>query len=69
MPATNKMVLQYPPGTGMVLALFPQGYQVIPLYVTATVIVFGFALLGIFSARSVALSSARRRRSAALPST
>jgi hypothetical protein len=54
MPATRKMVLQYPPGTGMVLALFPQGYQVVPLYVTATLIVFGFALLGIISARSVA---------------
>ena len=53
MPATKKKVLQYPPGTGMVLALFPQGYQVIPLYVTATAIVFGFALLAVFYARSV----------------
>jgi hypothetical protein len=53
MPATKKKVLQYPPGTGMVLALFPRGYQVIPLYVTATAIVFGFALLGVFYARSV----------------
>ncbi len=54
MPATKKKVLQYPPGTGMVLALFPQGYQVIPLYVTATAIVFGFALLAVFYARSIA---------------
>jgi hypothetical protein len=54
MPATKKLVLQYLPGTGMVLALFPPGYQVIPLYVTATLIVFGFALFGIISARSVA---------------
>jgi hypothetical protein len=54
MPATGKLVLQYPPGTGMLLALFPQGHQVIPLYVTATLIVFGFALLGIIAARSVA---------------
>jgi hypothetical protein len=54
MPATKKKVLQYPPGTGMVLALFPRGYQVIPLYVTATATVFGFALLGVFYARSVA---------------
>jgi hypothetical protein len=53
MPATKKKVLQYPPGTGMVLALFPRGYQVIPLYVTATAIVFGFALLAVFYARSV----------------
>jgi hypothetical protein len=47
-------VIQYPPGTGFVLALFPPGFQVIPMYVSATVIVFGFALLGIFYARSKA---------------
>jgi hypothetical protein len=52
MPATKKLVMQYPPGTGFVLALFPQGFQVIPLYVSATVIVFGFALLAIFYAHS-----------------
>ena len=52
MPATKKLVMQYPPGTGFVLALFPQGFQVIRLYVSATVIVFGFALLAIFYARS-----------------
>ena len=52
MPATKKLVMQYPPGTGFVLALFPKGFQVIPLYVSATVIVFGFALLAIFYARS-----------------
>jgi len=52
MPATKKLVMQYPLGTGFVLALFPQGFQVMPLYVSATVIVFGFALLAIFYARS-----------------
>ena len=52
MPATGKRVMQYPPGTGFLLALFPQGFQVIPLYVLATVIVFGFAVLGIASART-----------------
>ena len=52
MPATKKLVMQYPLGTGFVLALFPPGFQVIPLYVSATVIVFGFALLAIFYARS-----------------
>lgn len=52
MVATKKLVMQYPPGTGLVLALFPQGFQVIPLYVLATVIVFGFALLAIVYARS-----------------
>jgi hypothetical protein len=51
-PASKKLVIQYPPGTGMVLALFPQGHQVVPMFVSATAIVFGFALLGIFASRS-----------------
>ncbi len=52
MPATQKRVMQYPPGTGFVLALFPAGFQAIPLYVVATVIVFGFVLLAISRART-----------------
>ena len=52
MPAPDKMVLQYPPGTGFVLALFPEGFQVIPLYASATVVIFAFVLLGISYARS-----------------
>jgi hypothetical protein len=59
MPAANKRVVQYPPGTGLLLALFPEGHQVIPLYVTATLAVFGFALLAIALAhtpRSVAFA-------------
>ena len=52
MPVANKMVVQYPPGTGVLLALFPAGHQVIPLYVTATFAVFGFALLAIALART-----------------
>ncbi|MCK1745868.1 hypothetical protein IVA80_35170 [Bradyrhizobium sp. 139] len=53
-PARNgKYVLQYPPGTGFLLALFPQGHQVVPLYVSASLIVCGFALLGIAYARSL----------------
>lgn len=53
-PAKNgKYVLQYPPGTGFLLALYPEGRQVVPLYVVATLIVCCFALLGIFNARSV----------------
>jgi hypothetical protein len=51
MPGTQKRVMQYPPGTGFALALFPAGFQVIPLYVLATVIVFGFVLLAIALAR------------------
>jgi hypothetical protein len=31
MPKMKKLVMQYPPGTGFVLALFPSGFQVIPL--------------------------------------
>ena len=52
MPATNKLVMQYPPGTGFVLAAFPEGFQVIPLYVVTTVLIFGLALLGIYLART-----------------
>jgi hypothetical protein len=47
MPATQKRVMQYPPGTGFVLALFPQGFQVIPLFVLASVVTFGFMLLAV----------------------
>ena len=34
------------------LALFPEGFQVIPLYASATVVIFAFVLLGISYARS-----------------
>jgi hypothetical protein len=47
MPSTNKLVIQYPPGTGLVLALFPQGHQVVSLFVSATIAIFGFGLLAI----------------------
>jgi hypothetical protein len=50
MPATGKLVIQYPPGVGIVLALFPPGHQVAPMYMLATIIVFGFGLLAIFAA-------------------
>jgi hypothetical protein len=59
MPASNKFVLQYPPGTGFLLALFPTGFQVIPLYVVASVVIFAFALLALAQAgtrSSVALA-------------
>lgn len=35
MKETDKLVLQYPPGTGFLLAIFPAGFQVVPLYVSA----------------------------------
>jgi hypothetical protein len=50
-PATGKLVIQYPPGPGMVLALFPAGHQVVPMFWLSTIAVFGFALLAIFRAR------------------
>ncbi|WP_018648861.1 hypothetical protein [Bradyrhizobium huanghuaihaiense] len=52
MPATGKVVIQYPPGVGLVLALFPRGHQVVPMYMMATVVVFGFALFALSIART-----------------
>jgi len=53
MPVTGKLVMQYPPGTGLVLALFPRGSQVIPLYVLTSVVAFGFALAAMVYASSL----------------
>jgi hypothetical protein len=53
MTATKKLVMQYPPGTGFVLALFPSGFQVIPLYVLTSVVSFGFALIATVYASTV----------------
>jgi hypothetical protein len=44
MAATNKLVLQSPPGVGFLLSLFPEGFQVAPLYFICSVVVFGFAI-------------------------
>lgn len=49
----GKVVMQYPPGTGFLLALFPEGHQVVPLYVAASLIVCGLALSGIAMARTL----------------
>ena len=46
-PASDKYVLQYPPGTGFVLSLFPAGFQVVPLYVLASVVTVAFLLLAL----------------------
>src|SRR6266436_322107 len=54
MKLTGRSVIQYPPGTGFVLALFPRGHQVVPMYMLATIALFGFALLAIFLARKAA---------------
>jgi hypothetical protein len=53
MRATGKLVIQYPPGVGLVLALFPAGHQVVPMYMVATIAVCGFALLAVFLARKI----------------
>lgn len=47
----GKWVMTPPPGTGFVLALFPDGFQVVPLYIAANVIIAGFALYGLWRAR------------------
>jgi hypothetical protein len=52
-PATKKLVIQYPPGTGFILALFPSGFQVIPLYVLTSAVAFGFALVATAYASTV----------------
>ncbi|WP_407117379.1 hypothetical protein [Bradyrhizobium sp. LMG 9283] len=49
----GKVVMQYPPGTGFLLALFPEGHQVVPLYIAASLIVCGLALSGIAMARTL----------------
>lgn len=51
----SKWVMTPPPGTGFALALFPEGFQVVPLYVTANVIIAGFALYGLWRARERAV--------------
>ena len=53
MPALKKHVMQYPPGTGFVLAAFPAGFQVIPLYMLASIVTFGFALLALLRASTL----------------
>ena len=55
MPASNKIVLQYPPGTGFVLAVFPAGFQVIPLFTLASLVAFGFALFALLRASTIPL--------------
>lgn len=54
MEKTQKIVLQYPPGTGAVLALFPAGFQVIPLYVVANLVALAFGFVALLRASSPA---------------
>lgn len=50
---SGKVVMQYPPGTGFLLALFPQGHQVVPLYIAASLIICGLALCAIAMASTL----------------
>ncbi|MES1149759.1 MAG: hypothetical protein ABUL53_11330, partial [Bradyrhizobium guangdongense] len=54
MEKTKKYVIQYPPGTGFALALFPEGFQVFMLYAAANVMIFGLALFALYLARDPA---------------
>jgi hypothetical protein len=48
----SKRVIQYPPGTGFMLSIFPEGFQRVPLYGLATLAVLLAALTAIWIARS-----------------
>lgn len=54
-PKTGKWVLQYPPGTGALLALFPPGHQAAGLYTSATILVLIGVLILIFRVTSLRL--------------
>jgi hypothetical protein len=48
--ATGKTVIQYPPGTGFLLSIFPSGFQRVPLYAAANFAIFLVALSAIWFA-------------------
>jgi hypothetical protein len=48
----SKRVIQYPPGTGFMLSIFPEGFQRVPLYGLANLVVLLAALAAIWTARS-----------------
>ena len=45
-------MIQYPPGTGLLLSIFPEGFQRVPLYAVANLAVLIAALTAIWSAQS-----------------
>lgn len=53
-PQTGKTVMQYPMGPGLLLDIFPSGFQVAPLYIACTAILFVLALASIFLATTPA---------------
>ncbi|MCK1652729.1 hypothetical protein IVA88_14960 [Bradyrhizobium sp. 149] len=50
--AGNKYIIQYPPGTGFALSIFPAGFQRVSLYAVANVVTLFAALAAIWSAAS-----------------
>jgi hypothetical protein len=52
LPATGKRVMWYPPGTGFLLAAFPEGFQVVPLYLIGTTAVLVAGASAVLLARS-----------------
>jgi hypothetical protein len=44
---TGKRVIQYPPGTGFFLSVFPEGFQRVPVYIAANIFLFVISLLAI----------------------
>lgn len=58
--ADGKQVLQYPPGVGFLLALFPEGRQVVPLYTAASIVVLltGWLAIGLARTRPALLGAA-----------
>jgi hypothetical protein len=51
-PATGKLAMQYPPGTGFLLSLFPEGFQVRSLFIAGATAVLLITLVAILSART-----------------
>jgi hypothetical protein len=52
-PATGKTVMQYPPGPGFLLSLFPEGFRTASLYMASTAIVFLLVCVSVVFARTI----------------
>jgi hypothetical protein len=46
-----KYLIQYPPGKGVFLPIYPAGFQRVPLYALANVLIFLAAIFSIWSAK------------------
>jgi hypothetical protein len=53
-PLTGKTVMQYPMGPGLLLAMFPSGFQVAPLYIACTAVLLILALASVYLATTPA---------------